>query len=46
MKNQGYNPTRTGQESCALESSSKQSLFFFLVCRAKRARHANDNARD
>jgi len=30
MKNQGYNPKRTGQESCALESSSKQSLFSFL----------------
>lgn len=30
MKNQGHNPKRTGQESCALESSSKQSLFSFL----------------
>lgn len=30
MKNLGYNPKRTGQESCALESSSKQSLFSFL----------------
>ena len=31
MKNKGYNPTRTGEESCALESSSKQSLFFLSL---------------